>query len=398
MLKINKVASSISPSLTLAITSKASALKAQGKDIISFGAGEPDFDTPDYIRASAIEAINKGITRYTAASGTMELKEAICKKLLEDNSLSYKPENIIISNGAKHSLYNIFAVLLEDGDEVIVPSPFWLSYPEMVKMAKGTPVMVETSAKNAFKITAEDFERAVTPKTKAIVINSPNNPTGSVYTYDELKAIGEVAVKYNIAIISDEIYEKIIYDGLNHVSIASISPEIKELTFVVNGMSKAYAMTGWRIGYVAGPAYVIKAMSAMQSHATSNPNSIAQYASCTALGGDKDAMENMRATFEARRDLMVKEINTSDMISCEKPHGAFYVLVNISKLIGKSVDGKVIENSLDCSNILLDKALVATIPGVVFGLNDYIRLSYAVSNEHIVEGIARIRAFAESLK
>lgn len=397
MIELNNFSKHMTPSLTLAINAKANSLKAQGLDVVAFGAGEPDFDTPDFIKEAAIEALHKGLTRYTPASGTQDLKEAVCEKLKRDNHLDYKPSQIIISNGAKHSLYNAFRVLLEQGDEVIIPSPFWLSYPEMVGFAGGVSVFVETKDTN-FKMTPEAFEAAITPRTKAVIINSPSNPNGAVYTWDELKAVADVALKHNLTIISDEIYEELIYDDTVHYSIAEISEEVKNNTIIINGMSKAFAMTGWRIGYAAAPEHVTKAMTSFQSHAASNPNSIAQYASAVALRREKTFMDEMRDEFQARRNLIVDLINDVDGLSCKKPDGAFYVMMNVSGIFGKKSDDTVIEGSLSFADALLEKANVAVVPGIAFGCDEYVRLSYATSRENITKGLERIKAFVATLK
>lgn len=396
MIKLNEISEKMTPSLTLAINAKAAALKSQGRDVVAFGAGEPDFDTPDFIKEAAIEAIKNGVTKYTPVAGTVDLKEAVCEKLKRDNHLDYKPSQIVVSNGAKHSLYNIFRVLLNKGDEVIIPSPFWLSYPEMVTFSGGESVFVETKDTD-FKMTPAAFEAAITPRTKAVVINSPSNPNGAVYSSEELAAIAEVALKHNVVIISDEIYEELIYDNTVHTSIAQISEEVKENTIIVNGMSKAFAMTGWRIGYAAAPEHVAKAMTSFQSHAASNPNSIAQYASAVALRREKTFMDEMRGEFEARRNLIVELINGIDGLSCNKPGGAFYVMMNISALIGRSYEGKEITGSLSFADILLDGANVAVVPGAAFGCDEFVRLSYATSQENIKKGLARIADFVSRL-
>ncbi|MCG8542491.1 MAG: pyridoxal phosphate-dependent aminotransferase [Clostridia bacterium] len=379
----------ISPSVTLAITAKAKKMKADGIDVISFSAGEPDFRTPHHIRKAALEVIEEGPIGYTASAGLPQLKEAICHKLKEDNNLEYLPENIVVSNGAKHSLFNALQAICNPGDEVIISIPYWVSYPEMVKMADGRPIFVETLEENGFKYTPESLLAAISDKTKAIILNSPNNPTGTVYTEKELKEIAEIAVKHNIYIISDEIYEKLLYEG-NHVSIASFGDDIKKLTIVINGMSKAYAMTGWRIGYLAANKEIAKIVTNVQSHATSNPNTIAQYASMEALKGDQEPIKEMVKAFGERRKYMVEKINDIDNLSCKMPKGAFYVMVNISKLIGKNIKGNSIGSSMDLAEYLLDRANVAVIPGAGFGADNYIRLSYANSLENIKEGLKRI--------
>ena len=392
---ISEKAKGISPSKTLAIDAKFKQMKAEGVDVVGFGAGEPDFDTPQYIKDAAIKAICEGKTKYTPAAGTVELRKAICKKLKDENGLDYAPEQIVVSNGAKHSLVNVFQAILNPGDEVIIPAPFWLSYPEMVKLADGVPVVLNTTEANQFKFTADEFRAAITPKTRALVLNSPSNPTGMVYTKEELYALAEVAVENNIYVVSDEIYEHLIYEG-KHVSIATASEAMKDLTIIVNGVSKTYAMTGWRIGYTASPAPIAKVMSNIQSHATSNPNSIAQVATIAALGGGQEEIAVMKKAFSERRDYMVERINSIDGISCLKPNGAFYVLMNISKLKGRTMGGKVINSSDDFAEVLLDKAKVALVPCSGFGADDFVRWSYATSMENIKEGIDRVENFIKS--
>ena len=389
---ISEKAKSISPSTTLAIDAKFKQMKAEGIDVVGFGTGEPDFDTPQYIKDAAIAAICEGKTKYTPAAGTIDLRKAICKKLKDENGLDYTFDQIVVSNGAKHSLVNAFQAILNPGDEVIIPAPFWVSYPEMVKMADGVPVVLTTSEADSFKFTAEEFRAAITPKTRAVVLNSPSNPTGMVYTEEELRAIADVAVENNIYVVSDEIYEHLIYEG-KHVSIASFSPEIKDLTIIINGVSKTYAMTGWRIGYAAAPQPIAKVMSNIQSHATSNPNSIAQAATIAALGGGKEEIEMMKKAFAERRDYMVERINSIPGISCLKPSGAFYVMMNISKLKGRTMAGKLIETSDDFANALLDNAKVAVVPCSGFGADDFVRWSYATSMDNIKAGLDRLEAF-----
>ncbi|MBE7026752.1 MAG: pyridoxal phosphate-dependent aminotransferase [Ruminococcaceae bacterium] len=389
---IAKKAGSISPSSTLAIDSKFKSMKAQGLDVVGFGAGEPDFDTPQHIKEAAIAAIMEGKTKYTPASGTLELKEAICRKLMRDNGLCYKPENIVVSNGAKHSLVNVFMAICDPGDEVIIPAPYWVSYPEMVKLADGVPVILTTTEENGFKFSIEDLEAAITPKTRAIVINSPSNPTGMIYTKEELAKIASVAVKNNIYVVSDEIYEHLAY-GEKPVSIASLGDEIRDLTIIVNGVSKTYAMTGWRIGYTASKADIAKAMSNVQSHATSNPNTIAQVAAVCALDGPMETIDMMRAAFEERRNYMVERMNSIEGVSCLMPGGAFYVMMNIKKLFGREIAGCKIETSDDFANAFLEKAKVAVVPGSGFGAEGYVRWSYATSMENIKEGLDRLEKF-----
>jgi len=384
---------SISPSPTLAIDAKYKEMLSNGIDVVGFGAGEPDFDTPDHIKAAAIEAIKKGETKYTPASGTLALKKAICKKFLDDNGLTYSPSDIVVSNGAKHSLINVFSAILNPGDEVIVPAPFWVSYPEMIKIADGVPVTLDTTEENGFKFTAEELAKAITPKTKAIVLNSPSNPTGMIYSKEELSAIADVAVKNNIFVVSDEIYEELVYDGNKHVSIASLGEEIKKLTIVVNGVSKSYAMTGWRIGYTASTPEIAKIMGNVQSHAASNPCSISQAATVAALFGGKETIEVMKKEFVIRRDYMVDRINSINGVSCIKPQGAFYVMMNIKSLFGKEISGKIINNSDDFCDLLLEKNKVALVPGGGFGADGYVRWSYATSMENIKNGLDRLESF-----
>ncbi|WP_434564178.1 pyridoxal phosphate-dependent aminotransferase [Thermoanaerobacterium thermosaccharolyticum] len=395
-MKLSEKARSISPSLTLDITANANKMRSLGIDVIGFGAGEPDFDTPDYIKKAAIEAIEKGYTKYTPTSGIIELKEAIVSKLKNDNNLSYETSQIVVSNGAKQSIYNTLCAILNPGDEVLIPSPYWLSYPEMVKLANGVPIFVETDERNNFKVTVEQLEEAISDRTKAIIINSPNNPTGAVYNETELKNIADLAVKHNIFIISDEIYEKLIYDG-RHISIASFNDDIKNLTIIINGMSKAYSMTGWRIGYSASNKEIANLISNIQSHMTSNPNTIAQYASVRALSTGNDIIENMVNEFKQRRDYIVERINKIDGLTCLKPQGAFYVIVNISKYIGMNISGKKINGSIDFANFVLEKAKVAVIPCLPFGNDNYIRLSYATSIKNIEEGLNRIENLLKNI-
>ncbi|WP_099189143.1 pyridoxal phosphate-dependent aminotransferase [Tepidibacter mesophilus] len=383
--------SNISPSLTLAISAKAKKMQEDGINVISFSVGEPDFNTPENIRNKAIDVIKNNNIGYTAVSGIPALKEAICNKLKVDNDLIYNPKEIIVSNGAKHSLYNIFQAICNPEDEVIISTPYWVSYPELVKMAGAKPILIDCSEDNDFKYNIDDLRKNITNKTKAIILTSPSNPTGSVYTLEELKEIAELAVENNIIVVSDEIYEKLIYDNQNHISIASLNEKIKELTIVVNGLSKCCAMTGWRIGYTASNERIATIMSNLQSHATSNPNTIAQYAAIEALEGDQSEIEYMRNEFDKRRIKMVELINAIPNISCNTPKGAFYVMVNISKLIGKKLGTYNIKDSMDFANYLLENSYVAVVPGVAFGNDNYIRLSYATSQENIIEGLNRIK-------
>lgn len=396
---LSKKAEAISPSITLAITAKAKELKAQGVNIIGFGAGEPDFNTPQNIINAAISAMNEGYTKYTPSSGIKELKEAIRNKFKRDNNLNYDISEIIVSTGAKQCLSNVFSAILNPFDEVIIASPYWVTYPELVKLSDGVSVFIETNEKNNFKFTVQDIEKVYTEKTKAIVINSPNNPTGTVYTKEELMKIAEFAREKDLIIISDEIYEKLIYDGEEHVSIASLSEDAFKRTVVINGMSKSYAMTGWRVGYAAsGNEKIIKLMTNIQSHTTSNVNSIAQYASVEALNGSQDELKHMVNEFKKRREYMVTKIESIKGVHCgSNPKGAFYVMVNISGLFGKKINGTAIKSSFDFCSKLLEEDNVAAVPGAGFGNDNYIRLSYATSMDNIVEGLNRIESFINKI-
>lgn len=389
---ISEKAKAISPSPTLALDAKYKQMKKDGIPVVGFGAGEPDFDTPENIKLAAVKAIENNITKYTPASGTVELKNAICEKFKNDHGLDYGIENIVVSNGGKHSLTNIFMAICEDGDEVIIPAPFWVSYPEMVKMAGGVPKFLNTTEENDFKFSPEELEACITDKTRALVLNTPSNPTGMVYTEEALEKIANIAVKHNIYVIMDEIYEKLVYEG-THKNIATFGDEIKNLTITVNGMAKAYAMTGWRIGFTASNADVAKAMSNIQSHATSNPNSIAQAASVEALLGDQSSVSVMREEYIKRRDYMVERINSIDGISCRKPNGAFYIFMNVKKLLGIEHYGKVFNSASELCDDILERALVALVPSEGFGIDGYVRLSYATSMETIKEGLDRIEKY-----
>jgi len=388
-------AKSLRPSPTLAINAKAKAMQAQGIHVISFGAGEPDFDTPENIKQAAKRALDDGFTKYTPVGGIDELKDAIIKKFQRDSGLTYKRSEILVSCGGKHSFYNLAQAIFDQGDEVIVPAPYWVSYPPMVALAGGTPVIVETTEKNEFKITVEDLKRAITPKTKALIMNSPSNPTGSAYKKKDLEKIAEIAISKNFFVISDEIYEKIVYDGFQFISIASLSQEIKKKTIIVHGVAKTYAMTGWRIGYTAGPEEIISAMNNIQSQSTSNPTSIAQKASVEALAGPQDEVKKMVSAFAKRRNYIVDRLNKIPGVSCYKPAGAFYVFPNFSSYYGKTYQSKKIENSTHLADFLLDVARVAVVPGTEFGADPFERLSYATSMEDIEEGLNRIE---EALK
>src|SRR4030043_49054 len=388
-------AKGLKPSPTLAINAKAKAMQAQGIRVVSFGAGEPDFDTPENIKRAAIKSIEEGFTKYTAVGGIDELKDAVIQKFQRDNQLTYERSQILISCGGKHSFYNLAQALFDRGDEVIIPAPYWVSYPPMVALAEATPVMIETKEENGFKVTPEDLKKAATPRTKALVLNSPSNPTGSAYTKKELEKIAEMAISHNFFVISDEIYEKIVYDGFEFRSIASLGEEIKGRTIIVHGVAKTYAMTGWRIGYTGGPEEIISAMSNIQSQSTSNPTSISQKASVEALIGPQEEVKKMVSAFTERRNYIGDRLNEISGVSCFKPIGAFYVFPNFSEYYGKSYQGKKISNSTDLADYFLDVAKVAVVPGGEFGADPFERLSYATSMKDIREGIDRIE---ESLK
>jgi aspartate aminotransferase len=387
-MEISARAAQLSPSLTLSIDSKAKAMKAEGIDVCGFGAGEPDFDTPEHIKQAAIAALESGFTKYTPSAGLPELRQAIAEKLEADNQLSYKPSQVVVSSGAKHSCYNAILATCQPGDEVLIPSPYWVSYPDMVRLAGAEPVIVQTSERNGWKMRASDFENAMTPRTKMLILNSPGNPTGSVYTREELEGIVEVAAEEDIYILSDEIYEKLVYDDVKHVSIGSISKEAYDLTITVNGFSKAYAMTGWRLGYLAAPEAVAKAVDNIQSHSTSHPCSFAQKGALAALKGDQQALGDMRDEFAMRRDYMFDRITKIPNITAVKPQGAFYILVNVSQL-GLS--------SQNFADRLLSKANVAVVPGAAFGDDRTVRLSYATSIDIIKKGLDRFQDFCRTL-
>jgi aspartate aminotransferase len=395
--KLSKRISDIKPSPTLAITAKANAMRAEGRDVIGFGAGEPDFDTPDSIKQAAIRAIEAGFTKYTPVGGTDELKDAIINKLERDSGLSYKREEVVVSCGAKHTLYNLAQVLFEEGDEVLIPSPYWVSYIDIIVLTGAMPVVIETKAENNFKLQPKQLAQAVSSRTRAILLNSPSNPVGVTYTKDELEKFAEVVAAKGIMVISDDIYEKIVYDGIAFYSLASISPEMKKLTVVVNGVSKSYAMTGWRIGYAAGQEEVIAAVTKLQSQNTSNPTSIAQKAAVEALRGKQDSVALMVEEFEKRRNRIVRDLNEIPGVVCLMPQGAFYVFPDFSAFYGRSFGGKIIADSSDLAAYFLDEANVAVVPGGEFGHDNHIRLSYATSMDKIIEGVARIRRALNNL-
>jgi aspartate aminotransferase len=386
--RISQRAASLSPSLTLAIDSKAKQLKAEGQDVVGFGAGEPDFDTPQHIKDAAAKALADGFTKYTPSSGIPELRQAIADKFKRDNGLSYKPSQIIVSCGGKHSCYNVILATCAEGDEVIIPSPYWLSYPEMVKLAGAKPVVLATSDKTEFKVTADQLRSAITPRTRLFILNSPSNPTGSLYTREEIKALGDICVEKGVLIMSDEIYEKLVYDGAEHVSVASFSQRHYEHTIVVHGFAKAYSMTGWRLGYLAAPEPIAKAIDAIQSHSTSNPCSFAQRGAVAALNGPQDHLKSWLAEYAKRRSYAHQRLNNVPGISCVNAKGAFYLFPNISRLGLKSADF--------CAR-LLEQEKVAAVPGIAFGADDYLRISYATSLANIEKGLDRIERFAKGL-
>jgi aspartate aminotransferase len=386
-MKLAARVSQVTPSLTLAIDAKAKAMKRDGVDICSFSAGEPDFDTPEHIKQAAIDALKQGKTRYGPAAGEPKLREAIAAKLQSDNHLSYKADNIIVTNGGKHSLYNLMMALIDPGDEVIIAAPFWVSYPEMVKLAGGTPVIVNTTPETAYKITPDQLRQAITSKTKLFVLNSPSNPTGMVYTPDEIRAIAAVIVEKDILVVSDEIYEKLLYDGAEHLSIGAVSPEVFDRTIISHGFAKAYSMTGWRVGYLAAPVELIKATSKIQGHSTSNVCTFAQYGAIAAYEGSQECVEHMRQAFAERRQAIFDLIHAIPGLSCVKPDGAFYMFVNI---------GKLGMTSLEFCDALLTEHQVAGIPGIAFGADDHIRLSYATDMTTIEKGMERLATFVKS--
>jgi aspartate aminotransferase len=387
-MKLASRVTQVSPSLTLAIAAKAKAMKQEGIDVCSFSAGEPDFDTPAHIKTAAIKAMEAGKTKYGPAAGEPKLREAIARKLREENGLCYDAENVLVTNGGKHSLFNLMLALIETGDEVIIPAPYWLSYPEMVKLVDGVPVIVPTDASTGYKITPEQLKKAITPKTKLFILNSPSNPTGMVYTPAEVKALASVVVAENILVVSDEIYEKILYDDAEHLSIGAVGPEIFERTIISNGFAKAYSMTGWRLGYLAGSIELIKAATKIQGHSTSNVCTFAQYGAIAALEAKQDCVEEMRQAFAKRREVMLAHLNSIPGVKCPEPKGAFYLFPDISNTGLKS---------LEFCEALLESQQVAVIPGIAFGADNCIRLSYATDMETIEKGMDRIAQFIHSI-
>ena len=396
-LTLSKKAMAVKPSSTLAITAKAKEMKANGVDVVGFGAGEPDFNTPDNINEAAIGAINDGFTKYTPASGIAELKQAICDKFKRFNGISYEPNQIVISNGGKHCLTNIFEAILNPGDEVIIPAPYWLSYPEIVKLADGVPVFIRGEKKDGYKVSAEQIKAAITSNTKALVLNTPSNPTGMIYTREELEAIAKVVIEADIYVIADEMYENLLYNGAEHVSIASLGEEIYKRTITCSGVAKGYAMTGWRIGYIGSSAELAKVMGSLQSHQTSNPNSIAQKAALEAISGPQDAVEEMRQEFDKRRKYMYDRFCKMPYVSTLEPQGAFYVFVDVTEACEKEYKGEKIETAAKLAEILINDYSVAVVPCADFGFADHIRLSYATSIEQIEKGLDRIEEFLKAL-
>ena len=400
MIEVSQRVEAISPSMTLAISAKANELKAAGEKVINFGVGEPDFNTPAHIIQAAKDALDKGYTKYVAAAGLPALKKSIAKKLKEDNNLEYDPSQIIVSNGAKHSIFNALFATVNPGDEIIIPTPYWLTYPEVVKSCGGVPKYICATPEQGYKITPSQLESAITPKTKMLIFNSPCNPTGAVYSESEIRAIARVCEKHNICVLADEIYEKLVYGGKKHFSIANVSPKMKELTIVVNGVSKSYAMTGWRLGYLACPQNVAKAIASFQSHATSNVNTMTQYATIAALEGDNTAVNQMLEAFGRRRALMLEKLDKMKSLGIDyvKPDGAFYVMLLCNSLYGKSYKGVKIKGSMDVADLLLTHKKVALTPGVCFGEDNAVRLSYALSEEDIEKGLEEIADFVKECK
>lgn len=396
---IAKRLSAVKPSPTLAVTTKAKELKAQGVDVVDLGVGEPDFPTPKHICDAAKAALDRGETKYVPVAGTLAFRQAICGKLKRENNLDYTPDEITVNCGGKGTLYNLFIATVDEGDEVVIPTPYWVSYPDMVRLAGGTPVFVTGYEENGFKITPDDLEKAITPKTKWFVLNSPSNPSGAAYSREELRALADVLARHeNVWIVSDEIYEHIVYDGFKSYSIAAVAPELKNRTLTVNGLSKSFSMTGWRVGYAAGPVEVIKAMNKVQSQSTSHAVSFCQSAGVVALNSPMDFLAERNATFKARRDMVAAKLNAVKGMSCRTPEGAFYLYPSVAGCIGKKTpDGKVIENDTDFASALLEAEGVAVVPGVAFGLSPYFRLSYATSTEALEKACERIKRFCESL-
>jgi len=391
--ELAQIASAVQASSTMAIDALAKQMKADGVDVIGFGAGEPDFNTPDHIKAAAEQAIADNVTRYTPASGTVALKKAVCQRMKEDCGLDYQPSQVVVSSGAKHCVYIALRALVDPGDEVILPAPFWVSYLELIRMVGGVPVVVTAQEPAGFKMTADQLAAAITPKTKALILNNPSNPTGMVYSRQELEAIARVCVEKDIYVISDEIYYGLLYDGVKSVSFACLGEDVKERTILINGVSKSYAMTGWRIGYTLSNERIAKVMANYISHSTGSPSSVSQAASVAALTGPQDCVEAMRRAFEERRDYIVARVNAMDGVSCIKPEGAFYIMMNVEKQLGRTICGEKIDTSDDFSAALLKHGLVATVPCSGFGAPDFVRWSYATSMDNIKKGMDRLEEF-----
>lgn len=396
--RVAKRMSAISPSLTLAVSAKAKAMKQAGENVVNFGVGEPDFNTPEHIIQAAKAALDNGHTKYTPSSGLLPLRKAICEKFKRDNGLEYEPSQIIVSNGAKHSIFNVCFALLDEGDEVIIPQPYWLTYPEVVKVCGGVPKYLPCKKEHKYKFFPEELKAAITPKTKMLIFNSPSNPTGAVYSEEEVRAIAKVCEEAGIFVLSDEIYEKLCYNGVKPFSIAKCSEKMKDLTITVNGVSKTYAMTGWRVGYLAAPKDVAKAIDSFQSHATSNACSISQHATIEALNAPETEIAAMVQTFDKRREKLLQLIADIDGVRAVEPDGAFYVMLVVGGLYGKSHNGKVIHNSVEFADMLLESEKVATVPGVSFGADDCLRLSYSLSEEDMTVGLQRIKKFVQELQ
>ena len=398
MKAISKIAATVSPSATLAVNALAKKMRAEGKDVVGFGTGEPDFETPDRISYAGIRAICDGQTKYTPAAGIVPLRKAVCKRLKEDYDLDYDETQVVVASGAKHSVYLALAVLVDPGDEVILPAPYWVSYYEMIRLVGGVPVVVTAGEDQNFKITAEQLEAAITEKTKAVMINNPSNPTGAIYTKEELQALADVCVRHDLFIIADEIYDKLIYDGARFTSIPTLDEEVKAHTILINGVSKTYSMTGWRVGYAVAEKPVASAMSSYASHSTGAPATMAQYAAQEALEGPQDEVEAMRKVFEERRNYLVSRMNAMDGVSCLTPNGAFYVMMNLEQLFGKTIDGEVIATADDFARLFLEKSMVAVVSCTAFGAASFVRWSYATSMENIQKGMDRLEQFLAKVK
>lgn len=398
MKAISKIVAAVSPSATLAVNALAKKMRAEGKDVVGFGTGEPDFETPDRISYAGIRAICDGQTKYTPAAGIVPLRKAVCKRLKEDYDLDYDETQVVVASGAKHSVYLALAVLVDPGDEVILPAPYWVSYYEMIRLVGGVPVVVTAGEDQNFKITAEQLEAAITEKTKAVMINNPSNPTGAIYTKEELQALADVCVRHDLFIIADEIYDKLIYDGARFTSIPTLGEDVKAHTILINGVSKTYSMTGWRVGYAVAEKPVASAMSSYASHSTGAPATMAQYAAQEALEGPQDEVEAMRKVFEERRNYLVSRMNAMDGVSCLTPNGAFYVMMNLEQLFGKTIDGEVIATADDFARLFLEKSMVAVVSCTAFGAPSFVRWSYATSMENIQKGMDRLEQFLAKVK